>query len=389
MPGYELIGSEESDNIQEVFDNGGVLFRHGFESMRNNVFMVRDFETEFAGAMGSRHALAVSSGTAALRVALAALGIGPGDEVITQSFTFVATVEAIVESGAVPRCANIDKTLNIDVGDLERIVSPQTKAIIAVHMLGVPANLEALLPFCLERGIHLIEDTAWGLGGNLRGKPLGTWGVIGTYSFDHAKAMTTGEGGMIVTDDTGVYNRAMAWHDHGHENQPGLPRWKDARSAEGFNYRMSELQGAVGRAQLKKLTQVVDRQRENFQSVLRVLVRFPSISLREEVEGANSTYDAIVFSLGSAKLASDCREALVSEGLGTKILPEAISWHFAGDWGHIRSLVEAHGGNLGLDLVNSRKILERCVALPLPVFMESDYLIRLAKALSKVLSEKK
>lgn len=135
MAGFEVIGSEELQEIQEVFASGAVLFRHGFEPLRNGCFKVQEFESAFADCMKTKNALAVSSGTAALRVALAALDIGPGDEVITQSFTFVATVEAIVESGATPICAEIDHTLNLDPDDLEHRITSKTKAVIAVHML--------------------------------------------------------------------------------------------------------------------------------------------------------------------------------------------------------------------------------------------------------------
>lgn len=195
MPGYEVIGNEELAEIQDVFSRGGVLFRHGFDSLRNNCYKVKEFEQAFAKNIGADYSLAVSSGTAALRVALAALGVGPGDEVITQSFTFVATVEAIIESGAVPVCVDIDKTLNMDPADLERRITSRTKAVIAVHMLGTPARLPEIVEVCRRRNLLLIEDAAWGCGGSLQGKPLGTWGDVGTFSFDFAKTMTTGEGG--------------------------------------------------------------------------------------------------------------------------------------------------------------------------------------------------
>ena len=196
------------------------------------------------------HSLAVTSGTSALRVALASLGISKGDEVITQSFTFVATVEAIIESRAQPVIAEIDKTLNMNPADLEK-KSQKTKAIIIVHMLGVPAKLKEIKDIADKNNIPLIEDTAWGCGGFYNDIPLGTYGDIGTFSFDFAKTITTGEGGMVVFKDKELYNKAAAWHDHGHENNPNLPRWEDSRSSSGFNFRMTEMQGAIGIAQLK------------------------------------------------------------------------------------------------------------------------------------------
>ena len=148
MPGYEVIGSEELREVQDVFESGGVLFRNGFESFRNGCFKVREFENNFALHMDVKMALAVTSGTAAIRIALAALGIGQGDEVITQSFTFVATVEGIIESRATPVCAEIDHTLNLDPEDLLAKITPRTKAVIVVHMLGMPARLPEILDIC-------------------------------------------------------------------------------------------------------------------------------------------------------------------------------------------------------------------------------------------------
>ena len=252
-------------------------------------------------------------------MALAALGIGAGDEVITQSFTFVATVEAIIESGATPIITEIDDTLNMDPEDLRQKITPRTKAVIAVHMLGTPARMEPILAIAKEHGLAVIEDTAWGCGGDLQGKILGTIGDIGTFSFDFAKTMTTGEGGMVVTRDRAIYEKAAAYHDHGHENNPSLPRWEDSRRGSGFNYRMNELQGAVGLAQLKKLDRVVAAQRQNCGKILRAIQGLPGIQLRGEPADAHGTADALVFFVASNAVARACREALLKEGIGTKI----------------------------------------------------------------------
>ena len=263
MPGFELIGIEEQNEINDIFKNGGILFRHGFDNLRNNCFKVKSFERDFSEKFEKRHSLAVTSGTAALRVALAALSIGKGDEVITQSFTFVATVEAIIESGASPVCTEIDKTLNMDLESFKEKINSKTKAVIVVHMLGIPSRMKEISEICRQKNIFLIEDTAWGCGGRIEDKLLGTWGDIGTFSFDFAKTMTTGEGGMLIFKDKEFYEKASAWHDHGHENNPKLPRWEDSRSSSGFNFRMTELQGAVGIAQLKKLDLIIKKQRKN------------------------------------------------------------------------------------------------------------------------------
>jgi 8-amino-3,8-dideoxy-alpha-D-manno-octulosonate transaminase len=383
MPGYEVIGSEELAEVQDVFSHGGILFRHGFDALRNNCYKVREFEHAFSKSMGVSHSLAVNSGTAALRVALAALGVGSGDEVITQSFTFVATVEAIIEARATPVCADIDTTLNMDPADLERRITPRTKAVIVVHMLGTPARLTEITEICRRHKLLLIEDTAWGCGGNLQGKPLGTYGDIGTFSFDFAKTMTTGEGGMLVFRDEAVYRRAAAWHDHGHENNPAVPRWEDTRSSSGFNYRMMELQGAVGLAQLKKLPGVVVAQRRNRDRLWQAISDLPGVQPRATPAGSYETADALVFLTIENSVALQCRQELLAVGLATKILPEAYTWHFAGTWTHMPELVATHGGNLQTAFLQSHSILSRAVSLPVGVNMADDVPKRARQAIEK------
>lgn len=369
MPGFEVIGAEEQAEVDDVFARGGVLFRHGFDAIRQDCYKVREFESAFAAAMGVPHALAVTSGTAALRVALAAAGIGPGDEVITQAFTFVATVEAIIEAGATPVCAEIDGTFNLDPADLADRITSRTKAVIAVHMLGTPARLPEIQSICEAHGILLIEDAAWGCGGSLGGRPLGTWGEMGTYSFDFAKTMTTGEGGMVVFESKALFEKAAAWHDHGHENNPAVPRWEDTRAGSGFNYRMMELQGAVGLAQLRKLPDVVRAQRRNRETVAQAISDIRGITLRQVPETSLETADALVFTVADRATALRCRASLLTRSISTKILPEATTWHFAGTWDHMPTLVKRHGGDLSRAFPRSQALLERSVSLPVFVRM--------------------
>jgi 8-amino-3,8-dideoxy-alpha-D-manno-octulosonate transaminase len=384
VPGFEVIGAEEQAEVDDVFRRGGVLFRHSFDALRNDCYKVKEFEAAFAHRMGVPHALAVTSGTAALRVALAVLDLQPGDEVITQSFTFVATAEAIIESRAVPVCCEVDATLNMDPTDLERRITPRTRAVIAVHMLGTPSRLREISAVCAAHDLVLIEDSAWGCGGSLDGKPLGTWGRMGTYSFDFAKTMTTGEGGMIVFRERVDYERAAAWHDHGHENNPSVPRWEDTRSGSGFNFRMMELQGAVGLAQLRKLDDVVRRQRTNRDAMWRAISDLAGVVPRDMPERSHETADALVFETPSAATAREVRASLVDSGLATKILPEAVTWHFAGTWSHMPELVARHG-DLSKAFPASAERLARCVSLPVIVKMDESVPARIRSAVDKVL----
>lgn len=378
MPGNELIGKEELENINFVFQNGAVLFRQGFEAQRSNCYMVDTFERDFALKFDSKFALGVTSGTAALRVALAAAGIGKGDEVITQAFTFVATAEAVIESGADLVFASIDRTLNMDPDDLVKKINPNTKAVIVVHMLGVPADVAAISQICRDRGVLLIEDTAWGIGGKVGDKFLGTFGQMSTFSFDYAKSITTGEGGMLLFSDQALYDKAKAWHDHGHENNPKFPRWRDTRSGAGFNFRMNELQGAVGIAQLQKLDFIILRQREAAKKIFEMLESFNDIEVRSEPLNATSTYEAVVFMVEDENTASKIRQALLGKGIGTKILPEATSWHFAGLWEHIedKSLFRE---SKACD--QAGRMLNRSVSIPINIYPDGDLVEKVKSAI--------
>jgi len=383
MPGFEVLGKEEFEEIKNLFDESKILFRHSFDHLRNNIYKVKEFEEAFAARMNVPYALGVTSGTAALRVALAALDLKDGDEVITQSFTFVATVEAIIESRAIPVITEIDNTLNMDSEDLENKITEKTRAIIVVHMLGVPARLKRIKRIAEKYSITLIEDTAWGCGGYYDNTPLGTYGDIGTYSFDFAKTITTGEGGMLIFKDENLYKKATAWHDHGHENNPDLPRWEDSRLSSGFNYRMNEIQGAIGLAQLKKLDYVVGEQRKNANLIKESISDLP-VSMRFVPEGSFETADALVFLVNSNKIALQCRDALVQADLGTKILPEAITWHFAGYWDHMPELFNRNSKDLINSFPQSIDLLKRSVSIPISIKMTDNFAEKVRKSLESV-----
>jgi len=235
------------------------------------------------------------------------------------------------------------------------------------------------------RSVPLVEDTAWGCGGQLGGKALGTWGELGAFSFDFAKTMTTGEGGMIVFQDESTYKRAAAWHDHGHENNPAVPRWEDTRSSSGFNYRMMELQGAVGLAQLRKLPDIVSAQRRNRDLLWEGLADLPGVEPRDVPEGAYETADALVFYAPDSAAARRCRQELLAVGLSTKILPEAYSWHFAGTWDHMPELLRANGPDLRQAFPRSAELLSRAVSLPIGVHLAADAPARTRQAIEKAL----
>ena len=212
MPGYELVGAEERAALNQIFeDSNGVLFAHGFVGLRNGHYRVREFETAFAQKFGTAHAQAVSSGTMAQYVAMVAMGVRRGDEVITQSFTFVATVEAIIALGAVPVIVDIDDTYNMDPAALERAITPKTRLIVPVHMLGNNADMDRIMAIAGRHKIPVLEDACEALGATYHGRYTGTIGQAGIFSLDFAKTITSGEGGMIVTNDAAIQKYCLLY----------------------------------------------------------------------------------------------------------------------------------------------------------------------------------
>ncbi len=259
-PGFEWIGKEEEKEVLEVLRDRW-LFRYGDEKDPAFKRKVKTLEEMVEQKFATKHALAVTSGTAALITALSALGIGPGDEVIVPGYTFIASMSSIIIARAVPVLAEIDESLTLDPADVEKKITPRTKAIMAVHMLGNPCNLDALSAVAQKHKLILIEDAAQAFGGSWKGRRLGTIGTIGTYSFNIFKTINAGDGGMVVTDDDELYFRAFGYHDQGHfPSRSGVEVGN--RSIVGQNYRMNEITGAVLIAQFRRLDDIIARLRE-------------------------------------------------------------------------------------------------------------------------------
>ena len=243
----------------------------------------------------------------------------------------------------------------MDPKDLIKKINNKTKAVIVVHMLGVPARINEIKKICKKYNLTLIEDTAWGCGAQYKKKFLGTWGDIGAFSFDFAKTITTGEGGMLLFKSKKKYLKAKAWHDHGHENNPNVPRWEDTRKSSGFNFRMTEMQGAVGLAQLKKLDYIIKKQRENHNKIWNNIKNL-NILKRTYPNKCKISADALIIFVKNSIVAKKCRVELLKFGISTKILPEAYTWHFAAQWGHIKSLKIKHKKNLNNSFPISKKL---------------------------------
>ena len=381
MPGFECIGKEEQQALNDVFEkSGGVLYRYGLNDRRKNIFRVDDFEKAIAKRVGTQHAHCVCNGTAALKIGLFALGVKPGDEVITQSFTFIATVEAILELSAIPVITEIDETLTMDPSDLEKKITSKTRVIIPVHMAGVSARMDEIMDIAKKHSIPIFEDSAQALGAMYKEKQLGTLGTAGIYSFDIGKVITTGEGGALVTNSQEMYQKAREYSDHGHECNPNVPRGKDTRTIWGFNYKMMELQGAVGLAQLQKLDAILEKQRAHKHALKEALTdTLPNLKFRELPDEKGDAGDTLIFFLESRKKAHSVAQHLKENGIGTKNLPDAVNWHFAGTWNHIFSDTS--------QWPQSENLLRRAIALPIMVEMDNKRIEFIAEKVKEAIEK--
>ena len=346
MPGFEIFGDEERKEVTQVLETG-VLFRYGFEGARQGRFMALEFEKKLADITGAGFAHLCSSGTAALTCSLAACGIGAGDEVILPPFTFVATFEAVLHAGAIPVFGEIDETLCLNPDHLEKFVTPRTKAIVPVHMCGAMARIDELKAFCDKKGLVLLEDACQSLGATYKGKALGTFGKAGCFSFDSVKTITCGEGGGIITNDREVYDLCDQFADHGHDHLGGADRGADDHPIVGSNYRISELNAAVGLAQLKKLDKIIEIQRKNKAFLKDAMAEIPDVSFRYLPDPMGDSATFLSFMLPTRERTLEVAKKLAKNGVPCPYWYDN-NWHYFKEWHHLKNLKRA--GRLAFEL---------------------------------------
>ena len=336
MPGFEIFGDEEKKEVADVLETG-VLFRYGFEGVRNGHFKALEFEKKLCEITGARYSHLCSSGTAALCTALTACGIGAGDEVIIPGFTFVATFEAIINVGAIPVFGEIDETLCLNPDKLEKVITSKTRAVVPVHMCGAMARIDEIKMVCDKKGLILLEDACQSLGATYQGKALGTFGTAGCFSFDAVKTVTCGEGGGIITDDKDVYEKADQFADHGHDHLGGPDRGADDHPIIGTNYRISELNAAVGLAQLNKLDQILSIQRKNKLAIKDAMADLPEISFRYIPDAQGDSASFLSFFLPSEERARQIAKNLSDNKVGCPYWYDN-NWHYYKKWFHLKEM---------------------------------------------------
>lgn len=318
-PGAFMFGAEEERELLDVIA-GKHLFRYGTEDNPNFKHKVMDFEEEMKSYTGAKYALATTSGTASLMCCLAALGIGPGDEVIVPGYTFIATISTVVLSKAIPVLAEIDESLNIDPDDIERKITPRTKAIIPVHMLGNPCDMDRIMAIARAHNLYVIEDCCQAVGGSYKGRKLGTIGDIAAMSLNCFKTLSTGDGGCVITNDEQLYIRAYGFHDQGHfPSRMGVEVGN--RSIIGMNFRMNELTGAVALAQSRRLKEILALLHEKKQLVKKALVPGETFQYRVIHDEAGECATLLTLIFKTKELA-----ARFCEGIGGKTISNS-GWH--------------------------------------------------------------
>lgn len=332
-PGAYWIGEEEKRALLAVIESGH-LSRYGREDDPRFLRQVRRLEEAFARRQGVAHALAVNSGTSALLASLIAMGLRPGDEVLVPAYTFVASYSAILFAGGVPALVDVDESLTMDPAAAERAIGPRTRFLMPVHMLGAPCDLDALMDVARRHGLQVLEDCAQAGGASYRGRPIGTFGAMGAYSFNVYKTISAGDGGLLVTDDAALYERAFAVHDQGHKPlRSGVEIGE--RTILGMNFRMNELTGAVALAQLGKLDRILETLRAKKARLRAALEGLPGVTFRTVHDPAGECATLLVLLFDRAE-----RARAVATALGTKTVDES-GWHVYRHMEHVlRRLAE-------------------------------------------------
>jgi 8-amino-3,8-dideoxy-alpha-D-manno-octulosonate transaminase len=365
-----MIGEEEKRAVEEVLESQSLFRYYGPKLLKKT----ETFEREFAASVGQPYALAVSSGTAALRTTFVALGIKPGDEILMPAYSFLACPTAAITCGAIPIFVECDESLLLDPVDLQAKVNSKSKAILVVHTNGAAAAMEPILEMARSRSLLVIEDCAQAFGATYQGHPVGSFGHVATFSLQYLKVITCGEGGVFVTGDKAVYGRAVGYHDLGFER-----RGRKAEAIVGENLRMSELSGAVALAQLRKSPLFLERMRRHRRRLVDSVQPFEGIRVREGPDPAGDNGSSLILQFAGEEEANFFRKALRAENIPCDACSAKLSYGFRAMLQYRRPCRDGSNSTLGdapyrLGLCPyTESILKRSVAISIsPAFSDRD-----------------
>ena len=330
-PGGNIIDDREAQAVLDTVRQKRLFRYYGPTDAPSKTALL---EKRFATHIGAGYTLAVTSGTASLVCALHALGVGPGDEVIVPAYTWIATASAVLSTGAIPVVAEVDESLTLDPADLPRRLSPHTRAIVPVHMRGVPCRMDEIMAFARQHGLKVVEDTAQANGASYRGRRLGTFGDAGCFSLQFNKIITSGEGGMMVTNDEGVWKRALMYHDVIGGLRNNIPAQE---TLWGVNFRMPELLAAVALAQLDRLETLLATMRGH-KAVLRAAIE-PALAQKglhaqDIPDPQGDAAIAFIFYANDPQQAKRLARAISAENVTAYTLydPDEVDYHVYTHW---------------------------------------------------------
>ena len=360
-------GHEELEAISEVLSSG--YLTQGEK--------VEEFEKLVAEHVGTQYAFATSSCTTALHLSLVALEIGPGDEVLVPDFTFPATANVVVQQHAVPVLVDIDlDTFTINIEDLQSKITNKTKAVIPVHAFGLAADMDPILQLSKKHGFAVIEDAACALGARYKGNQCGTLGDMGCFSFHPRKSITTGEGGMITTNNDDLASKISLLRSHGGIRREGRFSFEDA----GFNYRLSELQGAMGIQQMKKFDRILQLKRKLAISFSEQLVCIEALNAPSQPNYAQHTYQSYVVLLPDNIDRDKIIKLMYEKGIETTIGTYAL---------HLQPYFAREHNYFPGDMVNSKAAYKRSLTLPLYIDLKNEEIEFIVDTLKNILDGKK
>jgi dTDP-4-amino-4,6-dideoxygalactose transaminase len=378
FPGGMELGDEEAEAAARVIRSHNVFRYYGVGAGPHET---EEFEREFAAHLGAKHALCVNAGSSALICGLIGAGVRPGDEVIVPAYTWNATANAVVAARAVPVLAEVDDSLTLDPADVRQKVTPKTKALLPVHMRGAPADLDALTQIASEHGLAMIEDVCQAAGASFQGRRLGTFGDAGAFSLQFNKIITTGEGGVMITDRDDLYDLAIDVHDCAGSVRRGvgLPRFA------GWNFRASEIQAAVARVQLTRLDGLLERMRANHAYLAERVGALPGLALRRANDEGGDAGICLIAFVETAALAAEAVAALRLEGVDAMRIydPEVPDLHVYPFWQPIfEALAEA--GRPAPQCPRTLALLERSIHVDVSPLCDEHDLEETAFAFEKV-----
>jgi len=378
FPGGMELGEEEAEAAAHVIRSHNVFRYYG---VGDGPHEVAEFEREFASHMGARHALCVNAGSSALICGLIGAGVRPGDEVVVPAYTWNATPNAVLAVRALPVLADVDDSLTLDPEDVERKLTPRTRAILPVHMRGAPADMATLTAIASEHGLVLIEDVCQAAGATFRGRRLGTFGDAGAFSLQFNKIITTGEGGVLITDSDDLLDLAIDVHDCAGSVRrgAGLPRFA------GWNFRASEIQGAVARVQLTRLDGLLERMRANQARLVERVSQLPGLRLRTANDEGGDTGICLIAFAERAELAVDAVSALRAEGVEAMRIydPAVPDLHVYPYWQPVLEAI-AEAGHPSPDCPRTLGLLERTIHVDVSPLCDEQDLDEIAFAFEKV-----